>query len=419
MTLDNIYKNTITFPSNGNIELTFKDNKSETRYLLDIIIDGNIMINNVFSIGTYKNIGTIINNSAGDIGISLDSVKVTLVLVGSHSVGVKIKQGIFLEMKNNVVTPTHNVISVGYSFGLGNLIMTETQNNYYKNTLFAPFNTTALWDINSLLDTNEEVSELYTPYSHDNVTYPKFAYTDKLISNSIAETSKNKHISSLIEDASIDNELFVDSNLKKEKLAPTVKDSINLADTALQNVFINKKVTPEIKTDRTINLNLSDHLSIIKKNDVDYYNYPVEDNGTGTIEYTNIDLQSKIINPHEDLKSYFVSYLTNGEYGFEDMDLFFKKQNNIKLEDSTTSTNDLLYSSSKLSSLLNNKVDKIVPTAVVVVDKLINMKVNAQGQVVENSLVSLSDLSGLLDTYYQKTGVKQAINTARSTIFFM
>ena len=57
------------------------------------------MINNVFSIGTYKNIGTIINNSAGDIGISLDSVKVTLVLVGSHSVEVKIRQGIFSEMK--------------------------------------------------------------------------------------------------------------------------------------------------------------------------------------------------------------------------------------------------------------------------------------------------------------------------------
>lgn len=419
MILDNIYKNTITFPSNGNIELNFRDNKSETRYLLDIIIDGNIMINNVFSIGTYKNIGTIINNSAGTIGISLDSVKVTLVLVGSHSVEVKIRQGIFSEMKNNVLTPTHNIIPVGYSFGLGNLIMTETQNNYYKNTLFAPFNTTALLDINSLLDTNEAVLELYTPYSHNNVTYPKFAYTDKLIPNSITETLKNKHISNLIADASIHNALFIDSNLKKEKLGPTVKDSINLADTALQNVFINSKATPETKTNLAINLNLSNMVKTIKKNGIDYYNYPVESNGTGTIEYTNIDFQSKIMNPHEDLKSYFVSYLTNGEYGFEDMDLFFKKQNNIKLEDSTTPTNDLLYSSSKLSSLLNNKVDKIVPTAVVVVDKLINMKVNAQGQVVENSLVSLSDLSGLLDTYYQKTGVKQAINTARSTIFFM
>ena len=58
---------------------------------------------------------------------------------------------------------------------------------------------------------------------------------------------KNKNISNLIADASIHNALFINSNLKKEKLAPTVKDSINLADTALQNVFINSKVTPETK----------------------------------------------------------------------------------------------------------------------------------------------------------------------------
>ena len=130
MILDNVYKNTITFPSNGNIELNFRDNKSETRYLLDIIIDNNIMINNVFSIGTYRNIGTIINNSGVTIGIGLDSVKVTLILSGTHSVQVKIKQGVFSEMRNNVSTISNVTIPIGYSFGLNSLIMTETQKNH-------------------------------------------------------------------------------------------------------------------------------------------------------------------------------------------------------------------------------------------------------------------------------------------------
>ena len=109
------------------------------------------------------------------------------------------------------------------------------------------------------------------------------------------------------------------------------------------------------------------------------------------------------------------------------MDLFFKKENNIKWNQATFATNDLLYSSSQIKLLLEGdtntmirgKVDTPVTQPTPVSDKLIKMKVNEQGQVVENPLVSLSDLSGLLDTYYQKTGVKQAINTARSTIFFM
>jgi hypothetical protein len=419
MILDNVYKNTITFPSSGNIEFNFRDNKSETRYLLDIIIDDNIMINNVFSIGTYRSIGTIINNSGGTFGVRLDSVKVTLVLSGSHSVQVKIKQGIFSEMKNNVSTPTNNTIPVGYSFGLGDLIMTETQHTYYKDTLFSPFNISVLADVNSLLDATEAIADLYSPFSHNNDTYPKFAYTDKLVANGTGSL-KNKNISDLIEDASIPNVLFINSNIPYTKLSSVnVQPSIDLANTSLQNIYVNGKSTPETKINGSINLNFSDIIRSINKNGIDYYNYNVDIDGLGTVDYVNIDFQSKIINPYNDGKDYFVSYLTGGEYGFEDMDLFFKKSNNIKSNQTTTETDDLLYSSSKLKALLFNKVDILETPVTPVSNQLVKMKVNTQGQVYENQEVILSDLSALLDSHYEKTGVKQVINTARSTIFFM
>jgi hypothetical protein len=329
MTLDNVYKNTIAFQSNGNIELNFMDNKSETRYLFDIIIDNNVMINNIFSIGTHKSVGTVINSSNNFFGISLDSVKITLVLSGSHTIQVKIKQGIFSGMRNDVVAPNnYYLILVGYSFGLNGLMMTETQNNYYQNNLFSPFNTTVLTDINSLLHPVEEIDDLYEPFSHNNTNYPKFAYVDKLVADG-TESLKNKDIGTLIEDASIPNALFVNSSISKDKLESAVRGSMALADSSLQNIFINSKTTPETKTNGVINLNLSEAVKSIKKNGTEYYTYEV-DGGTVTINYDEIDVQSKILNSHDDGEDYFVSYLTNGEYSFEAMNTFFKKENNIK-----------------------------------------------------------------------------------------
>jgi hypothetical protein len=91
----------------------------------------------------------------------------------------------------------------------------------------------------------------------------------------------------------------------------------------------------------------------------------------------------------------------------------------IKSNQTTTETDDLLYSSSKLKALLFNKVDILETPVTPVSNQLVKMKVNTQGQVYENQEVILSDLSALLDSHYEKTGVKQVINTARSTIFFM
>jgi hypothetical protein len=79
----------------------------------------------------------------------------------------------------------------------------------------------------------------------------------------------------------------------------------------------------------------------------------------------------------------------------------------------------LLYSSSKLKSLLFSKVDELETPIDPIRDKLIKMKINSQGQVYETEELLLSDLSGMLDNHYEKSGVKQVINTSRSTIFFM
>lgn len=391
MIFDNIYKNTITFNTTGNVEFRFIDNRSQTRYLLDIVIDNNIMINNVFSIGTFKNIGTTINNSATPIGISLDNTKVTLVMSGSHIVDIKIKQGIFSVTNNSVATPTNFTIPIGYSFGVVKQIMTETNRFYYIDSLLTPVSNDVL---------------------HNNTTYPKFAYISKLNASSISD---------FIEDSSIPNALFINNNLEKSKLEQSVQTSLALGDSAVQNIYINGKASPEAKVAGAINLNLSNLIKSLKKDNTTYFNYNTDANGITTIDYDSIDIQSKILNLNNDGKKYFITYSNDlgNRYSYEyaDMDLFFRKDNNIKSDQTISETDDLLYSSLKIKNLLENKVETTSLTPVS--DKFIKFRINTQGQVIDNVLVSRTDLSNLLDIHYQKSGVKKVMNTARSTIFFM
>lgn len=433
MILDNIYKNTVSFTTSDNAEFRFTDNKSETRYLLDIIIDNNITINNVFSIGTFKNIGTIINNSNNTIGIKLENTKVTLVLTGSHVIDIKIKQGIFTGVSNSVSTPiSPYTIPKGYSFGGdAQQMMTATDKLAYLSNMIIMENemlrstnqaSPLLIGVNSLLDPSEVLAtaaDLYNPYSHNNTTYPKFAYTSKLVSDATTETAKNKQISNLISDTTIPNALFIDANIKKAKLGATVQASINLANSALQNIYINSKVAQETKTNGAINLNLSDLVKTMKKDNLTRYDYATDVSGIGTIDYDSIDIQSKILNANNDEKAYFISYLTGDEYGFEDMDQFFKKENNIKLGQNTVVSDDLLYSSAQTKALLSNKVDTLVSPLTLIDDKFIKFTINTQGQVIDSSLVARSDLSNLLDSHYKRSNISKVINTNRSTIFFI
>ena len=419
MIFDNIYKNTITFNTVGNVEFRFTDNKSQTRYLLDIVIDNNIMINNVFSIGTFKNMGTTINNSTSSIGINLDSTKITLVMTGNHIVDIKIKQGIFTGTNNSVATPSYFTIPIGYSFGVVKQMMTDANKLYYTNTLLSPLENDLLAKVNSLLDSTEvlgSVNSLYSPYFeiHNNTTYPKFSYISKLNASNISD---------YISDASIPNSLFINGNITKTKLDLSSQNSIDLADTSVQNIYINSKALPETKTSGAINLNLSDKVRTLKKDGITYFNYIADVGGIGLVQYDSIDIQSKILNTNIDGKKYFISYSNDPEnrysYEYIDMDLFFKKENNIKLAQFTTETDDLLYSSSKTKSLLDGKVDTLASPLAEIDDKFIKFRINTQGQVIDNVLVARTDLSNLLDSHYQRSGVKKVINTSRSTVFFM
>jgi hypothetical protein len=412
MLFDNIYKNTVTFTTNNSVEFRFTDNASEMRYLLDIIIDNNIVINNVLSIGSFKNVGSIINNSASTIGINLDSSKITLVLSGTHIVDMKIKHGIFIGSNDSVSTPVlYHVIPVGYSFSLVKGIMNETDKLNYTDNILSPVEDSVLATVNSLLSVSEEkeVADLYSTYEHDNATYPKLAYIGKLNST---------NITTYIEPASLDNSLFINNSIVKSKLNGDVTVSLGRADTSVQNIYINDNQEPEIKTNGVVNLNLSTAIKFLKETE-GYYTYS-NVAGIATIMDNSSDIQPKILNTKTDGKTYFISYLDGGGYDFEDMSNFFKKEYVIKDDEPISGTS--LYSSLKTKSLLEGKVNKLQQELTPIENKLIKIKINEQGLIYEQPIdVLSSDLTntGMIGNYYQKTGVKKVINTSRSTIFFM
>jgi len=408
MLFDNIYKNTVTFTTNNNVEFRFTDNASEMRYLLDIVIDNNIVINNVLSIGSLKNIGSIVNNSI-PIGINLDSSKIILILSGAHTIDIKIKQGIFIGISNSVGTPgSYYVISSGYSFGLGNLLMTEVDKTSYISSL-SGVEDTVLSDVNSLLHSSEEMTkeDLYTPYTHNNITYPKFAYISKIDSDNIA---------TYFAEQSIPNTVFTNYGIGENKINSDATVSLDRADSSVRDVYLNGNPIPEIKSNGIINLNLTESIKFLKEGITEYYSYNT-DLGIATINHASSDLQPKILNTNTDAKEYFISYKTEGGYDFKDMEDFFKKANTINEEETVSSA--LLYSTLKTQTLLNEKVNTLQQQNTPVDNKFVKAKINDQGLVYESQEVSQTNLTNELGHYYQKTGTKKVINTPRSTIFFM
>lgn len=450
MKLENIYKTTAAFTTTGvnsSVQFDFASNMTNNiKYLVDIVINKNIVINNILSTGTYQSVGTIINTSENiNVGIILGNASISLFLPLASTIELKIKQGSLSKytiLPNSISSAPK--IPLGYSFGMStvgtnkkinNMMTVSDENSYNVNKRIPLINGLGLVDgmftsINKLLSDDEKLSdveELYSPsgYLHDNNTYPKFAYTDKLILNTGTEQGKDKKINTFIENKSISNNFFIDGDIGKSlsndrfKLDGLVRASLAKADTSIQGIKVNGTLIVPVSNNVTLNLT-----NIIKSKKVnsstEFYSYEATDSdGTAVIKTNTIDIQSKIINKDAKL-DHFVTYYNEelNKYDFEDMKNFFKKSELIK-ENSTKNASDvLLYSSKKIEEILNGKISKLT-NPIAITDMFVNVKINAGGQIYETADVKLIDLSKLLDEHYQRSGVRQVVNTSMSTIFFM
>jgi hypothetical protein len=250
-------------------------------------------------------------------------------------------------------------------------------------------------EYNSLINSLNSFSDSFSDWKD---TLGAFALVDKLIPANGVESTNNKRITSYIDPSSISNGLLINGTILREKLSSVdVTGSLDLADSAVQNITLNAGSNLK-DVDKNVNINSLVMLKIQDVNNSVTKEYALNGSGEIIVDDWNEYIQPKLLGSTNDL-IYF-----NGTNTIQNIskDIFLLKSDiasNFDNVDDSTIPSSLLVKTS-----LNLKVDNIDPPR----DSLsslsfIKLTINEQGQITNEEEVNQSDLTDIIQDYYLTT----------------
>lgn len=230
-----------------------------------------------------------------------------------------------------------------------------------------------------------------------------YAQVDKLVPDSTISSyfttyPKHKKISEYISNASIHSDLLIDGSVIRAKLESGVQTSLGLADVAVQSVKLNggaelKDITQKVNVNALTKLKLENY----NAGPGVYKEYNVNSSGEIIIDDWSTYMQPKLLGATGDL-----IYFDGNDTITNIAKSLFLLDSDILVNASGWGTvNDVTVPSSLLvSNALALKVDKINRIATPATPALLNVSVNAQGQVTSNTNVTQNNLTTVIGDYY-------------------